>query len=215
MHDHVGAILVSDAGAILAAGINTGSYRHAEVSLLLSWFRDHPQARTLPAKSIVLSTLTPCRQCTRYLSLAKAPDTLVRFDEADEGRSGRVGERIAERIDVGTAPGFERAPVPAGDPALESGPAEAKVARDATSPGANAAREAERRARRNGGEGGTSRIDGSREARRAILHAAESVDRASSRTTNRHREADAGERQVEADVLGYLAKWILDATLAR
>ena len=129
-------------------GSTPGSYRHAEVSLLLSWFRDHPEARTLPAKSIVLSTLTPCRQCTRYLSLAKAPDTLIRFDEADAGRSGRVGERIAEPIGTGGDRRFESVPVSAGT---------------------GTAREAERRAIRNDGEGGVSRIDRAREARRVIL----------------------------------------------
>ena len=188
VHDHVGALLVSDRGAILAAGINTGSYRHAEVSLLLSWFRDHPSARTLPAKSIVLSTLTPCRQCTRYLSLAKAPDTLIRFDEADAGRSGRVGERIAEQL-VTVA---DRRPGP-------------------VSAGANTAREAERRAVRNGGEGGLSRIDRAREARRSLLEAAEAVDRAPGTAVGRQREAEARERGEEAAVLAYLARWILGA----
>ena len=142
VHDHVGALLVGDDGAILAAGINTGSYRHAEVSLLLSWFRDHPEARALPPKSIVLSTLTPCRQCTRYLSLAMAPDTLVRFDEADAGRSGRVGERIAEPLGART----DRRP--------------------GSAPEANATRGAERRAIRNAGRSGVSRIDRARDARR-------------------------------------------------
>ena len=184
-HDHVGAILIDDAGRILAAGVNTGSYRHAEVSLLLSWFRDHPRARTLPAKSVVLSTLTPCRQCTRYLLLAKAPDTLVRFDEADAGRSGRVGERIAERTDPGMDPGI--------DPGIGPG----------IGPGhAGATREAERRAVRNAGEAGPSRIGRARAARRTLLDAAE-----------RGRGADPRERSAEAAVLAYLAGWIRTATL--
>ena len=190
VHDHVGAILVSDRGAILAAGINTGSYRHAEVSLLLSWFRDHPGARTLPAKSIVLSTLTPCRQCTRYLSLAKAPDTLIRFDEADAGRSGRVGERIAEQLVTGSDRQPGAIPLPAGT---------------------SDAREAERRAARNGGEGGLSRIDRAREARRSLLEAAEAVDRAPGQAVGRQRGAEARERGEEAAVLAYLTRWILGA----
>ena len=185
VHDHVGAILVDDAGAVLAAGINTGSYRHAEVSLLLSWFRDHPRARTLPAKCTVFTTLTPCRQCTRYLTLAKAPDTLVRFDEADAGRSGRVGERIAERIASGVDP--------AGDSEFGS---------EFGSGGADATREAERRAVRNAGEGGRSRIDRAREARRTLLDAAE-----------RSRGADPRGRSAEAAVLAYLARWVRTATL--
>ena len=190
-HDHVGAILVDDTGRILAAGINTGSYRHAEVSLLLSWFRNDPRARTLPAKSIVFCTLTPCRQCTRYLSLAKAPDTLIRFDETDAGRSGRAGERIAERIDVrlGTGTDDELGPVP-----------DVPVPRSVSIPaGAKAVREAERRAVRNGddGDGGPSRIARSREARRVLLEAGE-----------RHREVAIGERSAEAAVQVHLANWI-------
>ena len=185
VHDHVGAILVDDAGAVLAAGINTGSYRHAEVSLLLSWFRDHPRARTLPPKSVVFTTLTPCRQCTSYLLLAKAPDTLVRFDEADAGRSGRVGERIAERIESGIDP--------TGDSEVCSG---------VGSGDAVATREAERRAVRNAGEGGRSRIDRAREARRILLDAAA-----------RSREADPRGRSAEAAVLAYLARWVRTATI--
>ena len=175
VHDHVGALLVGDDGAILAADINTGSYRHAEVSLLLSWFRDHPDARTLPAKSIVLSTLTPCRQCTRYLTLARAPDTLVRFDEADRGRSGRVGKRISRPMEGGVDP--TPGPVPDG-----------------------LAREAERRVARNGGDGGGSRIDRSREARRTLLKAAA-----------RSRESGPADRSGEASVLTYLARWVSGA----
>ena len=157
-------------GAILAAGINTGSYRHAEVSLLLSWFRDHPEARALPPKSIVLSTLTPCRQCTRYLSLAMAPDTLVRFDEADAGRSGRVGERIAEPLGART----DRRP--------------------GSAPEANATRGAERRAIRNAGRSGVSRIDRARDARRALL-----------------RPASSDASRNETAVAAYLARWTRDA----
>ena len=189
VHDHVGAILVDDAGAVLAAGINTGSYRHAEVSLLLSWFRDHPRARALPAKCTVFTTLTPCRQCTRYLLLAKASDTLVRFDEADAGRSGRVGERIAERIASGIASGID----PAGDFEACSG---------VVSGNADTTREAERRAVRNAGEGGRSRIARAREARRTLLDAA-----------MRSREADPRERSAEAAVLAYLARWVRTATI--
>ena len=234
LHDHVGALLVSDAGAILAAGINTGSYRHAEVSLLLSWFRDHPRARTLPARSVVFTTLTPCRQCTRYLSLAMAPDTLVLFDEADTGRAGRVGERIAERLDAGgdaggdagegggIGPGSEADRRPPGDVARESASAGAASARNATSRGMHAVREAERRARRNGGEGGLSRIDRAREARRAILEGADAVGRtAVGRTAiggtggtadGERGTADPG-RTAEAAVLAYLARWIRGAAL--
>ena len=198
-HDHVGAILVDDTGRILAAGINTGSYRHAEVSLLTSWFRDHPQARTLPARSTVLCTLTPCRQCTRYLTLAMAPDTLIRFDEADAGRSGRAGQRIAEPIDArgDTRGGAETGGGPGPVPDVLA-PRSASV-----TAGTGAVREAERRAVRNrgDGEGGPSRIARSHEARRALLEAAE-----------RYREVAPGERSAGTAVPVYLADWIRGMT---
>ena len=223
VHDHVGALLVGDDGAILAAGINTGSYRHAEVSLLLSWFRDHPEASTLPARSVVFTTLTPCRQCTRYLSLARAPDTLIRFDEADAGRSGRVGERIAERLDVGidgeVEPGSEAERTSPDDPAPEPEPARATSARNATSRETRAVREAERRAIRNDGEGGLSRIDRAREARRAILDGADAVGRTAGGGTGGTAVGDRGApdpgrgAEAEAAVLTYLARWIRGAAL--
>ena len=96
--NYVGALLVSDRGEILAAGLNTGSYRHAEVSMLLSYFRRFPTAKKLPAKSIVFSTLTPCKQCTGYLSAVKANDTVIYFGQSDTGKDGKAGEKIASKI---------------------------------------------------------------------------------------------------------------------
>ena len=143
-------------------------------------------ARTLIAASaasgfagIVFTTLTPCRQCTRYLLLAKAPDTLIRFDEADAGRSGRVGERVAERID------------PDGEHGATA------LARHSRSHGTGSLREAERRTVRNVGEVGLSRRPRSCEARRRLLEAAE-----------RSRAVESCKGSAEASVLACLARWI-------
>jgi len=222
VHDHVGALLIDDGGAILAAGINSGSYRHAEVSLLLSWFRDNPEARALPPKSVVITTLTPCRQCTRYLSLVMASDTVILHDEADHGRSGRVGERIARPLDLRDA--TREAPAVE---AATSTTASATASASATAPAdADAVREAERRALRNAGPSGESRIDRAHEARRYLLDRANSSAASSARATRARRPAGtsanavnaveasavADEASTEAAVLDYLATWIRDAS---
>lgn len=216
LHDHVGAILVSDAGAILAAGINTGSYRHAEVSLLVSYFRNHPKARTLPERCLVFSTLTPCRQCTRYLSLAKAPDTLIRFDEADRGRSGRVGERIAEQVGAGRirVEGESELGSTPSSPDFGSRNAAVAVADTASSalfPGVRFSREAERRAIRNSAEGGNSRLDRAREARRTLLATAQSTRQSTGLAAGHYRGDARNAHQAEAAVLAYLAAWVSEA----
>ncbi len=98
LKNYVGTLLVGDDGRILAAGINTGSFRHAEVSTLISYFRNNPLATALPAKSILFSTLTPCRQCTGYLETVKAADTVIYFGQRDTGNDGKVGERISAQL---------------------------------------------------------------------------------------------------------------------
>ncbi|MEF7612609.1 hypothetical protein V4F39_01720 [Aquincola sp. MAHUQ-54] len=103
LNNYIGAMLVGDDGAILAAGINTGSYRHAEVSMLLSYFRSHPTATALPAKSVVFSTLTPCKQCTAYLTAVKASDTVIYFGQKDTGKDGRAGEKIGKQLSEKTS----------------------------------------------------------------------------------------------------------------
>lgn len=102
LRNYVGALLVSDQGKILAAGINTGSYRHAEVSMLLSYFRDNPTATTIPERSIIFSTLTPCRGCTGYLSAARSTDSVIYFGQEDTGKDGKVGARISAQLSAKT-----------------------------------------------------------------------------------------------------------------
>jgi len=98
LNNYVAAMLVSDKGEILASGINTGSYRHAEVSMLIDYFRKNPTANKLPAKSIVFSTLTPCLQCTNYLKDTKAHDTIIYFGQEDTGKLGKIGKSISAAL---------------------------------------------------------------------------------------------------------------------
>ncbi len=98
LKNYVGALLVSDKGQILAAGINTGSFRHAEVSMLLSYFRKNPTATKVPENSIIFSTLTPCKGCTGFLNVAKSSNCVIYFGQEDTGKDGRVGKKISTQF---------------------------------------------------------------------------------------------------------------------
>lgn len=98
LKNYVGALLVSDQGQILAAGINTGSFRHAEVSMLLSYFRKNPTATRIPENSVIFTTLTPCRGCTGFLSLTRSSNCVIYFGQEDTGTDGKVGKKISTQI---------------------------------------------------------------------------------------------------------------------
>jgi tRNA(Arg) A34 adenosine deaminase TadA len=102
LKNFVGALLVSDKGQILAAGINTGSFRHAEVSMLLTYFRNNPAATKIPENSVIFSTLTPCKGCTGYLSVAKSSNCVIYFGQEDTGKDGRAGNAISTQISKST-----------------------------------------------------------------------------------------------------------------
>lgn len=98
LKNYVGALLVSDQGQILAAGINTGSFRHAEVSMLLSYFRNNPTATKVPENSVIFSTLTPCKGCTGFLSVTKSSNCVIYFGQEDTGKDGKVGKKISTQL---------------------------------------------------------------------------------------------------------------------
>jgi tRNA(Arg) A34 adenosine deaminase TadA len=98
LKNFVGALLVSDQGQILAAGINTGSFRHAEVNMLLSYFRNNPAATKIPENSVIFSTLTPCKGCTGYLTVAKSSNCLIYFGQPDTGKDGKFGNTISKQL---------------------------------------------------------------------------------------------------------------------
>jgi tRNA(Arg) A34 adenosine deaminase TadA len=98
LKNYVGALLVSDEGKILAAGINIGSYRHAEVSMLLSYVRKNSTAAKVPENTIIFSTLTPCKGCTGFLNVAKSSKCVIYFGQEDTGKDGRVGRKISAQL---------------------------------------------------------------------------------------------------------------------
>jgi tRNA(Arg) A34 adenosine deaminase TadA len=96
--NYVSALMVSDRGEILSAGINTGSYRHAEVNMLLGYFRHHGTSPKFPENAVVFSTLTPCEQCTKYLRDTKSTKSVIYFGQSDTGKMGKKGEKISSKI---------------------------------------------------------------------------------------------------------------------
>lgn len=91
VNNYVAAMLVSQQGAILSVGVNVGSFMHAEVSMLLSYFLNNPTQSKLPEKSLVLSTLTPCMQCTKFLMESRSGKALMYFGQMDKGEFGNIG----------------------------------------------------------------------------------------------------------------------------
>ncbi len=89
--NYVAAMLIDQEGSILSVGVNVGSFMHAEVSMLLSYFMSNPAQSHLPAKSLVFSTLTPCMQCTKFLMESRAAATLMYFGQMDKGDFGNIG----------------------------------------------------------------------------------------------------------------------------
>jgi tRNA(Arg) A34 adenosine deaminase TadA len=106
--NYVSAILVGEFGNILSYGVNNGqasaSYHHAEVNMLLSYFQRNPTATTVPEKTIVFSTLTPCAQCTSYLQDSRSGNCYIFFGQEDTGSMGNAGKSISDALDAVTKP---------------------------------------------------------------------------------------------------------------
>jgi tRNA(Arg) A34 adenosine deaminase TadA len=100
----VAALMVSDTGEILSYGVNSGSYHHAEVNMLLSYFSRNPTDTKFPSKTIVFSSLTPCEQCTGYLVATKPADCVIYFGQEDTGSYGSAGKSISKAISDETKP---------------------------------------------------------------------------------------------------------------
>lgn len=100
--NYVASMLVSDKGQILSYGINTGnsrsSYHHAEVNMLLSYFDKNRHLTNFPEKSVIFSTLTPCAQCTKFLTDTKPTNSYIFFGQFDEGSSGSQGTSISRGL---------------------------------------------------------------------------------------------------------------------
>lgn len=96
--NHVGTIMVDDNGKIIAAGVNTGYYRHAEVTTLIDYFSKNSGATKFPERTIVFSTLTPCEQCTKYLETSAPTESVIYFGQLDTGSSGKAGLRLGPAL---------------------------------------------------------------------------------------------------------------------
>lgn len=93
--NYVAAMMVGDDGRVISFGVNNGqsagSFHHAEVNMLLSYFDANRDAVRYPEKAIVFSTLTPCAQCTAYLKDTRPEKSFIYFGQMDTGKSGAVG----------------------------------------------------------------------------------------------------------------------------
>lgn len=202
LSNYVGCLLVGDDGAILAAGINTGGYRHAEVSMLVSYFRSNPAAKTLPAKCIVFTTLTPCKQCTAYLESVKAADTVIYFGQKDTGTDGRVGERISSQLSAKTdAPLGRSKSELTGDVGVVATGSASGIHKIAVDQGLKSCM----------GSGSVAGQIGTAKDSRDILRSASD---ALVHKTIKDRGADA-ESQVKQGVLTYVANWLGRVVLER
>jgi tRNA(Arg) A34 adenosine deaminase TadA len=86
---NIASLLVSDAGEVLSWGVNDGSYRHAEVNTLISYFLRNRAAAGLPKKSVLFTTLKPCLMCSQFVkSTWDTGDIKVWYGMTDSGESG-------------------------------------------------------------------------------------------------------------------------------
>lgn len=102
--NHVGTIMVDDNGKIISAGVNTGYYRHAEVTTLIDYFSKNSSATKFPERTVVFSTLTPCEQCTKYLETSAPTESVIYFGQLDTGPSGKAGLRLGPALSSVTKP---------------------------------------------------------------------------------------------------------------
>jgi tRNA(Arg) A34 adenosine deaminase TadA len=63
------------------------------VNMLLNYFTANPSARQFPSKTIVFSTLTPCKQCSKYLESSRPAESVIFMGQKDTGSLGQVGEK--------------------------------------------------------------------------------------------------------------------------
>jgi tRNA(Arg) A34 adenosine deaminase TadA len=95
----VGAILVNDAGNILAWGANAGGWRHAELNLVRAWHRRHDATTLFDDRTMLFSTLTPCAQCSCALADAKPARCKLYYGQVDDGDLGSIGRDISAEFD--------------------------------------------------------------------------------------------------------------------
>ncbi|MCU0968145.1 MAG: hypothetical protein MUF03_04850 [Rubrivivax sp.] len=101
---NIASVLVDDSGSVLSWGMNTGGFCHAEVNTILGYLARNPAQSTLPAKSVLFTTLKPCLMCSKLILAAQHRGSQVRawFGMTDEGERGGtplLGDRAAPFAD--------------------------------------------------------------------------------------------------------------------
>jgi len=96
---NIGSILTSDSGEVLSWGMNTGGFCHAEVNTVLGYLARN-DAKRLPEKSVLFTTLKPCLMCSRLISEAQNSGSKVRawygmVDTGEKGNTGLLGDYSA------------------------------------------------------------------------------------------------------------------------
>jgi tRNA(Arg) A34 adenosine deaminase TadA len=104
--NYIAAIMVDDKGSILSFGVNSGWFHHGEVNMLLNYFSKSGNGlkTTYPENTIVFSTLTPCRQCTKYLLATKPAKSIIYIGQEDTGDFGKEGADHFSFLDQVTKP---------------------------------------------------------------------------------------------------------------
>lgn len=100
--NYVCALAVNDSGQIFSWGVNSGSFHHGEVNMLMNYFSNNPTEKALPANTIVFSTLTPCQQCSGFLQSVN-PGRIF-MGQKDTGPVGQAGEAFGSFLGKLTDP---------------------------------------------------------------------------------------------------------------
>lgn len=112
--NYVAAMMVGDDGSIISAGVNTGSFRHAEVTMLMNYFAKNPKAKSIPEQTVVFSTLCPCGQCSKYLEDSRAVESVIYFSQMDTGPTGKAGAEGGKALEFGQVTKAARGVIDAG-----------------------------------------------------------------------------------------------------
>ena len=110
--NYIAALLVNDEGKILSWGVNSGWFHHGETNLLLNYFSEHASDVRFPSNTILFSTLTPCRQCSKYLQSTRADESVIFIGQNDPGSRGREGEKFGVHLSAVTDPVRNRVVTP-------------------------------------------------------------------------------------------------------
>lgn len=110
--NYIAALLVDDKGKIVSYGVNSGWFHHGETNMLLNYFRAHAADGKFPSNTIVFSTLTPCKQCSKYLQSTRPDDSVIFIGQEDTGSRGSEGEKFGVHLGAVTDPLRNRVATP-------------------------------------------------------------------------------------------------------